>query len=130
MLKGLWYFSCLFMPSPAVPGGYNGHVKSGCCLLTTLLGYPHLVCTENDMCLSKQVSSIAPDQIFLVRSFPNLTGNLEAISMAFLPSLSFFVISVGQIVLVELETAAPFPHWMRNTGGPQRRSVPFAAELD
>lgn len=51
--------------------------------------------------------------------------------MVFLLPLSFFFfnISFGQIVDVELEMAPPFPRWMRNTGGPQPRSLLFAAEL-
>lgn len=48
-------FSCLFMPNPAPPGNYNGHIKTGFCLLTMSSGYPHLVFTA---------SSIAPDEIF------------------------------------------------------------------
>lgn len=117
------------MPSPAVPVGYNGDIKSGFCLFTTLSGYLDLAFRVSDMCMSEQASSIAADQILLVSSFPNPNSTLKAISMVFLLPLSFFNISVGQIVHVELEVAAPFPGWMRNAGSPQRRSLLFAAEL-
>lgn len=127
--QGLQHFSCLFMPSPAIPGGYNGHIKSGFCLLTMLSGYPHLVFAESDMCLQEQASSIAPDKIFLVSCFPNLISTLKSISMLLLLPCSFYNISVGQIVHVELEMAAPFPHWMGNAGSPQHRSVLFVADL-
>lgn len=114
---------------PAVLGVYKEHNKSGFCFLTTLSGYSHLVFIESDMCMSEPASSIAPDRIFLVRSFPNLISTLKAISMVFLLPLSFFNISVRQIVHAELEMAAPFPHWVRNTSSPQHRSVLFAVEL-
>lgn len=115
---GASVFELFVHPSPAVPGGYNRLIKSGFCLLTMLPGYPHLVFTESDMCLVEQASSIAPDKFFLVSCFPNLTSTLKSISMLLLLPCSFYNISVGQIVHVELEMAAPFPHWMGNAGSP------------
>lgn len=54
----------------------------------------------------------------LVSSFPNLISTLKAISMLLLLPFSFYSISVGQIVHVELEMAAPFTRWMGNAGSP------------
>lgn len=66
----------------------------------------------------EKASSIAVDEIFLVSSFPNLISTLKAISMLLLLPCSFYNISVGQIVHVELEMATPFTRWMGNAGSP------------
>lgn len=47
--QGLQCFSYLVMPSPALPGGYNGHMKFAFQLLTLSSGYPHSVFTESDV---------------------------------------------------------------------------------
>lgn len=130
MLKqGLCYFSCLFMPSPAVPGVTMGALHLDSVILPCYQGTHAWPLQRVIRACQSKPSALHQTRFLLVRSFPNLISTLKAISMVVLLPLSFFNVSVGQIIHVELEMAAPFPRWKRNAGGPRCRSVLFAAEL-
>lgn len=85
--------------------------KSKFCHFTMLPVDSDLVFIETDVHIRASLisSAVHKTSFLLVGSFPNVINTWKAIFGVFLLFLSYFNISVRQIVHVELEIAVPFP---------------------